>query len=180
MADDMPGADKMSGAEQVSGTLGEAGQTSLGDARQPTAKPSDGRPDAAADKGVAIAAKPASAPTIAQADTPKPATSEKIADGGSANAGGGQSTVALDAVRNIPVTLTVVLGSISLPVSSLMNMQRGETIELKKRVGEPVEILANGKLIGRGEIVVLEEDEPVFAVSLTELASSGPGSSSAK
>ncbi|GIL00256.1 MAG: hypothetical protein BroJett030_01550 [Alphaproteobacteria bacterium] len=93
-----------------------------------------------------------------------------------ANGGDGASAVSIDLIRNIPVTLSVVLGSVSLPVSSLMKMQRGEIISLSRRVGEPVEVLANGKLIARGEIVVLEEEEPVFAISLTELVGSmAPG-----
>ena len=121
---------------------------------------------------------------------PKPAAEVQPKDKPAAALAGGQASAAqkpdngppmsLDAVRNIPVTLTVVLGSVSMPVSDLMNLQRGKTIELKKRVGEPVDVLANGKLIARGEIVVLEEEEPVFAVSLTELVTPGSAVPSAK
>ena len=82
------------------------------------------------------------------------------------------AAMSIDMIRNIPVTLSVVLGSVSMPVSSLMKMQRGEIISLGRKVGEPVEVLANGKLIARGEIVVLEEEEPTFAISLTELVGS--------
>jgi flagellar motor switch protein FliN/FliY len=99
-------------------------------------------------------------PGVPRTSAPQTAISEKADNG---------TFMSLDAVRNIPVTLTVVLGSVNVPVSELMGMQRGNTIALKKKVGDPVEILANGKLIARGELVVLEEEQPVFAVSLTEL-----------
>ncbi len=128
------------------------------------------------------AVKPAGTPaaTTEQKPASAAATKPEAAGRGDADRGDQGTALSLDAVRNIPVTLTVVLGSVSMPVSELMNLQRGKTIELKKKVGDPVDVLANGKLIARGEIVVMEEEEPVFAVSLTELVASGPAVPSAK
>lgn len=144
----------------------------------PANAPTGSTPAAAASTGAAPAAvKPAGTQAVAQEQKAAPAAAAKPQ---TADKGDNGAALSLDAVRNIPVTLTVVLGSVSMPVSELMNLQRGKTIELKKKVGDPVDVLANGKLIARGEIVVMEEEEPVFAVSLTELVASGPAVPSAK
>ena len=144
----------------------------------PANAPTGSTPAAAASTGAAPAAvKPAGTQAVAQEPKAAPAAAAKPQP---ADKGDSGAALSLDAVRNIPVTLTVVLGSVSMPVSELMNLQRGKTIELKKKVGDPVDVLANGKLIARGEIVVMEEEEPVFAVSLTELVASGPAVPSAK
>ena len=56
-----------------------------------------------------------------------------------------------------------------MSVSSLMDLSEGATIALDRRIGEPVEITVNGKLIGRGEITVLESDETRFGVRMIEV-----------
>jgi flagellar motor switch protein FliN len=76
----------------------------------------------------------------------------------------------LNAILSIPVTVQVVLGSTSLPVSSLMRLARGAIISLDQRVGDPVDIVVNGKVVARGEIVVLDEVSQRFGVSLLEIA----------
>ena len=66
----------------------------------------------------------------------------------------------LNAILSIPVTVQVVLGSTSMPVASLMKLARGAVISLDQRVGDPVDIVVNGKVVARGEIVVVDEFEP--------------------
>jgi flagellar motor switch protein FliN len=78
----------------------------------------------------------------------------------------------LGAILSIPVTVQVVLGSTSLPVASLMRLARGAIISLDQRVGDPVDIVVNGKVVARGEIVVLDEVSQRFGVSLLEIAAS--------
>jgi flagellar motor switch protein FliN len=63
----------------------------------------------------------------------------------------------------------VVLGSTSMPVASLMKLGRGAVISLDQRVGEPVNIVVNGRIVARGEVVVVDEDSSRFGVSLTEI-----------
>ena len=72
----------------------------------------------------------------------------------------------LEDVYDIPVEVSVVLGSVVMQVSQLMKMGRGAVIELETKVGEPVDIYVNNRLIARGEIVTVEER---LAVSMTEI-----------
>lgn len=75
----------------------------------------------------------------------------------------------LDTVLRIPVTVQVVLGAASMPVSNLLKLGRGAVVTLDHRVGEPVDVVVNGRVIARGEIVVIEDDNSRFGVSLTEI-----------
>jgi len=75
----------------------------------------------------------------------------------------------LNAILAIPVTVQVVLGSTSMPVASLMKLARGAVISLDQRVGDPVDIVVNGKVVARGEIVVVDEVSQRFGVSLLEI-----------
>lgn len=77
-------------------------------------------------------------------------------------------------VMNIPVEVQIVLGSAEMPVSELMALQKGSTVALNRRVGEPVDVVVNGRKIARGEITVLENDPTRFGIKLTEIITS-PG-----
>ena len=75
----------------------------------------------------------------------------------------------LNLVLDIPIDVQIILGNSRMAVSSLMELTEGSTIALDRKIGEPVEIMVNGKLIGRGEITVLESDETRFGVRLIEV-----------
>ena len=75
----------------------------------------------------------------------------------------------LDSIMRIPVHLQVVLGSATMPVSNLMKLGRGAIVPLDHRVGEPVDVVVNGRIIARGEVVVVEDDNSRFGISLTEI-----------
>ncbi len=75
----------------------------------------------------------------------------------------------IDSIMRIPVIVQVVVGSATLPVASLLKLGRGAVIPLDHRVGDPVDIVVNGRTIARGEVVVIEEDGARFGVSLTEI-----------
>ena len=75
---------------------------------------------------------------------------------------------------NIPVEVQIVLGSTEMPVSELMGLQKGSTVALNRRVGEPVDIVVNGRKIAKGEITVLESDPSRFGVQLTEIVAAKP------
>jgi len=81
----------------------------------------------------------------------------------------------LESIMRIPVLMQVVLGSASMPVSALLKLGRGAIVPLDHRVGEPVDIVVNGRIIARGEVVVVEDDNSRFGVSLTEIV--GPAGS---
>jgi flagellar motor switch protein FliN/FliY len=79
----------------------------------------------------------------------------------------------LGAILSIPVTVQVVLGSTSLPVSGLMKLARGAIVSLDQRVGDPVDVVVNGTVIARGEIVVVDDASQRFGVSLLEVVAGG-------
>lgn len=72
-------------------------------------------------------------------------------------------------IMNIPVDVQIVLGSTEMPVSELMALQKGSTVALDRRIGEPVDVVVNGRKIARGEITVLESDPSRFGIRLTEI-----------
>ncbi len=72
-------------------------------------------------------------------------------------------------IMNIPVELQIVLGGAEMPVSELLALQKGSTVALNRRIGEPVDITVNGRKIAKGEITVLESDPSRFGVKLTEI-----------
>lgn len=96
-------------------------------------------------------------PLGAATQNDKPAPAESQASGN------------LDRVLQIPVTLKVLLGTASMPIFQLTKLGRGAIIPLDRRVGEPVEVMINGRIIARGEIVVLDEEGSRFGVTLTEM-----------
>lgn len=77
-----------------------------------------------------------------------------------------------DAILAIPVTVQVVLGTTTMAVSKLMKLNRGAVITLDQRVGAPVSVLVNGRIVARGEVVVVDEDNSRFGVTLTEIVGS--------
>ncbi len=93
---------------------------------------------------------------------------------------GASGTVAnSDIIMDIPVEVQIVLGKTRMKVSSLMQLDEGATISLDRRIGESVDVMVNGRMIGRGEITVLAEDETRFGVKLTEVLSAGKPSGAA-
>jgi flagellar motor switch protein FliN/FliY len=72
-------------------------------------------------------------------------------------------------IMNIPVEVQIVLGSTEMPVSELMALQKGSTVALNRRIGEPVDVVVNGRRVARGEIIVLDNDPSRFGIRLTEV-----------
>lgn len=75
----------------------------------------------------------------------------------------------IDSILRIPVILQVVVGSATLPVSTLLKLGRGAVVPLDHRIGDPVDVIVNGRVIAKGEVVVVEDDNTRFGVSLTEI-----------
>lgn len=72
----------------------------------------------------------------------------------------------LEAVYDIPVQVSAVLGKTTMPVSNLLKMGRGDVVELDRKVGEAIDIYVNNRLVARGEVVVVEER---LGVTMTEI-----------
>jgi len=73
-------------------------------------------------------------------------------------------------ILDIPVEVQIILGSTEMAVSDLMGLQKGSTVALNRRIGEPVDVVVNGRRIARGEITVLESDPSRFGIRLTEVS----------
>ncbi len=78
----------------------------------------------------------------------------------------GAENVSLETVYDIPVQVTVVLGRANMLVNQLLKLGRGAVIELDKKVGEPIDIFVNNRLVARGEVVVVEDR---IGVTMTEI-----------
>ena len=78
----------------------------------------------------------------------------------------GRTPDELEQLFDLPVTVQAVLGHVRLPVAELLRIGPGTLLELDRRVGEPIDILVNDKLVARGEVVLVEER---LGVTMTEI-----------
>ncbi len=74
----------------------------------------------------------------------------------------------LDFILDIPLKVTVELGRTEVMIKDLLQLGQGSVLELDKLAGEPLEILVNGKLVAKGEVVVVNEK---FGIRLTDIIS---------
>ncbi len=83
---------------------------------------------------------------------------------------GEKSAADLEAVFDVPVRVSVVLGRTRIPIAQLLRIDVGSVIELDKQVGEAVEIFINDRLVAKGEIVLVEGR---LGVTMTEIVKAG-------
>lgn len=76
----------------------------------------------------------------------------------------------LEAIYDVPVAVSVVLGRASMPINKLLRLGRGAVVELDRKIGDPIDILVNNRLIARGEVVMV--DETRLGVTMTEIVKS--------
>jgi flagellar motor switch protein FliN/FliY len=74
----------------------------------------------------------------------------------------------LDLLMDVPLRVTVELGRTRMQIRDVLELGKGSVVELDKLAGEPVDLLVNGKLIARGEVVVIDEN---FGVRVTDIVS---------
>jgi flagellar motor switch protein FliN/FliY len=72
----------------------------------------------------------------------------------------------MEAVYDVPVKVRAVLGRSRMPIGELLRLRTGMVVELDRRVGEPVDIFVNDRLIARGEVVMIDNS---LGVTLTEI-----------
>jgi flagellar motor switch protein FliN len=72
----------------------------------------------------------------------------------------------LEAVYDVPVQISAVLGRATMQVSQLLKLGRGAVVELDRKVGEAIDIYVNNRLVARGEVVVVDER---LGVTMTEI-----------
>ena len=95
-----------------------------------------------------------------ESDAPQKSKSDGVADG--------KPTGNMDFLLDIPLEISVELGRTKILINELLNLGQGSVLELSKLAGETLEILANRKLIARGEVVVVNEK---YGIRLTEIIS---------
>lgn len=69
---------------------------------------------------------------------------------------GGAAEINLDALLDVQVTLSVEIGRSRVPIKQLLSLNQGAVIELDREVNEPLDLLVNGTLMARGEVVVVD------------------------
>lgn len=100
-----------------------------------------------------------------QAAIPK-ADEESVGDSAMQGLDMPRSAKDLEAVYDIPVKVSAVLGKTSMAVSNLLKLGRGDVVELDRKVGEAIDIYVNNRLVARGEVVVVEDR---LGVTMTEI-----------
>ncbi|MBI5237481.1 MAG: flagellar motor switch protein FliN [Deltaproteobacteria bacterium] len=118
-------------------------------------------------------AAPASAKAVQQgppeaAGAQVPHANARSAQFGALKPEAGAPGANIDMILDIPISLSVELGRTSMLIKELLQLGQGSIVELEKLAGEPIEILVNGRLIARGEAVVVNEK---FGVKLTDVVS---------
>lgn len=81
---------------------------------------------------------------------------------------GGRGEVHLDAILDVPVTISMEIGRTQITIRNLLQLNQGSVVELDRLAGEPMDVLVNGTLIAKGEVVVVNEK---FGIRLTDIIS---------
>lgn len=81
---------------------------------------------------------------------------------------GAGGEINLDALMDVPVTLSVEIGRSKLPIKQLISLNQGSVVELDRGVNEPLDLMVNGTLIARGEVVVVDGQ---FGLRLIDIVS---------
>jgi len=81
---------------------------------------------------------------------------------------GGEGTPDLDVIMDIPVTISMEVGTTQINIRNLLQLNQGSVIELDRLAGEPLDVMINGTLIAHGEVVVVNEK---FGIRLTDIIS---------
>ena len=96
------------------------------------------------------------------------ATAQEKSDGKQKEAEQGSAAVSnLRVLENIEVKLTVEVGNTEIKIKDLLRLNEGSVVELERLAGEPLDILANGTKIAKGEVVMVGEK---FGIRFTEVA----------
>ena len=77
-----------------------------------------------------------------------------------------KSSSDLEAVYDVPVQVSAVLGKSCMQVHQLLKLGRGAVVELDRKIGEPIDIYVNNRLVARGEVVVVEDR---LGITMTEI-----------
>jgi flagellar motor switch protein FliN len=111
-------------------------------------------------------------PDLSHETTPG-ATAALLNADGPAETAPKHSAADLEAVFDVPVTVSAVLGKSGMEVSQLLKLGKGTVVELDRKVGEAIDIYVNDRLVARGEVVLVEDR---LGITMTEIIKAGSGS----
>jgi flagellar motor switch protein FliN/FliY len=72
----------------------------------------------------------------------------------------------MDVLLDVPLEISVELGRVKMVVRDVLDLGTGSIVEVDKAAGEPVDVMVNGRLVAKGEVVVIEDN---FGVRITEI-----------
>lgn len=101
----------------------------------------------------------------------RPLLDEGAATGSRGEPAGPANLDRLSAVYDVPLQLSAVLGRTAIPVSQLLRLGRGAVVELDRKVGDPVDIYVNNRLVARGEVLVVDDR---LGITMTEIVKGDP------
>jgi flagellar motor switch protein FliN/FliY len=111
-------------------------------------------------------------PDLSQ-DAPAAATAALLNSDNGQDQATKHSATDLEAVFDVPVTVSAVLGKSAMEVSQLLKLGKGTVVELDRKVGEAIDIYVNDRLVARGEVVLVEDR---LGITMTEIIKAGSGS----
>jgi flagellar motor switch protein FliN len=91
---------------------------------------------------------------------------EKLVEEPEKMTGAGNAELNLDSLLDVPIDISVEIGRTKMTIGELLSLSKGSIVELKKTAGESVDIYVNGKLLGKGEVVVVNERLGVRVVKI--------------
>jgi flagellar motor switch protein FliN/FliY len=80
----------------------------------------------------------------------------------------GGEDININAILEVPVTISMEIGRTDISIRNLLQLNQGSVVELDRLAGEPLDVLVNGTLIAKGEVVVVNEK---FGIRLTDVIS---------
>ena len=111
----------------------------------------------------------ASPDNAADEDTPMETGDGSDAELPTFDTDGHEAAEKLEAIYDVPVQVSAVLGKTSMPISQLIQLGRGAILELDRKVGESVDVVVNNRLVARGEVVLVDER---IGITMTEIIKS--------
>lgn len=121
-----------------------------------------------ADEEMTGTPEPGAEPAADAAGAVESATLNELEKQGGQAPAAGAKDMSLDMILDVGVTLSIELGRANMSIRDLLKLNQGSIVDLDRMAGEPLDVLVNGTLIARGEVVVVKDK---FGLMLTEVVS---------
>jgi flagellar motor switch protein FliN len=91
---------------------------------------------------------------------------EKLVEDPENTSGANEVELSLDSLLDVPIDISIEIGRTKMTIGDLLSLNKGSIVELKRTAGEAVDIYVNGKLLGKGDVVVVNERLGVRVVKI--------------